>query len=118
MKRFTKEMLWYSNEWIGNPMRVTVLLNKNTIDNVRICQALIKAGTMHSANISVVPESFTDEEGKTMDWQYDHTLLVVHDYHVEIVTRNVENDEVHFERIKNEELFDLSESEHLTQGGC
>jgi|SRR5690606_9098625 len=112
MKRFTKEMLWYSNEWIGNPQRIAVFLSKEVLDNIRICQALIKCGIMHSANISVVAESFTDEEGKTVDWQPDCTLLVVHDYRVAIVSRNVEQDEVHFDSITNEELFDLSLTEH------
>lgn len=112
MKRFTREMLWYSNEWAGNPQKVTVLLNRDVLDNIRICQALIKCGTMHSANISVVAESFTDEEGRTVDWHADNTMLIVHDYRVAIVSRNTEQDEVHFDSIPNEELFDLSLTEH------
>lgn len=112
MKRFTKEVLWYSNEWAANPHRVTVLLNRDVLDNIRICQALIKCGTMHSANIAVVAESFTDEDGKTVEWPVDETMLVVHDYRVAIVSRNAEQDEIHFDSITNEELFDLSLTEH------
>lgn len=98
-------MLWCSNEWLSNPQKITVLLNRDILDNIRICQALIKAGIMHSANISIVAESFTDEEGKTVDWPVDKTILVIYDYRVAILSRNVEQDEVHFDSISNEELF-------------
>lgn len=105
MKRFTKNILYYSNEWLENPQKITVFLNKDILENVRICQALIKAGVMHSANIAIVAESFTDEEGKTVDWSADETLLVVHNYRVAILSRNVDQDEAHFDSISNEELF-------------
>lgn len=105
MRTISEKVNWSSFDWTEPPENIGFVITKETLDKIRVCQALIKVETMSEARIAI-EATFTDDKGVSSDW-YGDTYLVVFESGIYVYSESSRHkeDQIESNFIGNEKLF-------------